>query len=61
MLECISLFDQALVHLQTFLDDDDEDRLKEAMQLAEEASDVLSLIEDAVQTHKDILNEMVEA
>lgn len=61
MVECIGLYDQALDEITLFMNDLEDDRPQLALQLAEEANDVLTCVEDLIQTQKNILSEMVEA
>lgn len=61
MLECLQLYDSALQRILVFLDDEDEDHLRAAVQESEEANDVLSAVEDMIQTNKNLISEMVEA
>jgi hypothetical protein len=61
MLESLHLYDSALAHILAFLDDEDEERLRVAVAEAEEASDVLGLVDSLIQTSKDLLSEMTSA
>ncbi len=61
MLESIQLYDRALGEILAFLDDQDEDRLRQAVLMGEEASDILAAAEYVIQTNKHMLSEMVEA
>lgn len=61
MLESIQLYDRSLSEIVGFLDDQDEDRLRQAVLMGEEASDILSAAEYVIQTNKHMLSEMVEA
>ena len=61
MVESLTLFDSSFNELTEFLFDQDEDRLRRAVLQAEEANDILSAVEDVIQTNKQIISEMVEA
>ena len=60
MVESLSLFDESFEEITLFLDDKDEDRLRRAVGLGEDANDILSAVEEVIQNNKHILAEMAE-
>ena len=61
MLESLQLYEKSLGEILGFLGDQDEDRLRQAVLMGEEASDILAAAEYVIQTNKHMLSEMVEA
>jgi len=61
MVESLSLFDDSFEEITQFLDDHDEDRLRRAVGLGEDANDILSAVEEVIQNNKQVLAEMAEA
>lgn len=61
MVESLSLFDESFDEITLFLDDHDEDRLRRAVGLGEDANDILSAVEEVIQNNKHVLAEMAEA
>lgn len=61
MVESLSLFDESFEEIVQFLDDKDEDRLRRAVTLGEDANDILSAVEEVIQNNKHVLAEMAEA
>lgn len=60
MVESLSLFDESFEEITLFLDDKDEDRLRRAVGLGEDANDILSAVEEVIQNNKHVLAEMAE-
>lgn len=60
MVECLQLYLGAVAQITQFLDTYDDEQLQSAVSLADEASDVLSAVEDLIQTNKNLISEMVE-
>ena len=60
MVESLSLFDESFEEITLFLDDKDEDRLRRAVSLSEDANDILSAVEEVIQNNKHVLAEMAE-
>lgn len=61
MLESLSLFDGALAKIRAFIDNENDELLSEAVREAEEAADVLTVVEDLIQVSRNIICEMTEA
>lgn len=61
MRESLSLYDGALANIAAFIDDEDDARLSTAVRDAEEATDVLTVVEELIQVSKNIISEMIEA
>lgn len=61
MGEMVGLYEQSLLEIVAYLGDEEDSHLQAAVCMAEEANDLLTLIEDVIQTNKDMLSEMVDA
>ena len=60
MLESLDLFDQAFQQVAEFLADFNEERLRKAVSIAEEADDLLTAVEALVTENKDTLESLAE-
>lgn len=59
MKEALTSLDDSFAEIEDFLGDLDEDRLRKAVELAEDANDLLEAAEEVIQTNKDVLSQLV--